>query len=273
MYDFKSYHASFYANLNDIFHYGVKGMKWGVRRYQDKNGRLTAEGREHYGYGKEKQESDKSALGVYLAFYAGAYAVSAGVIGVAAVASEVKQASKEKKLYDEENNPNQLTRKKVKNVNPKFGKPGYTENCSKCSIVAELVSRGIDDYTAGKGNGLPRGIHTKFFTGAKETKLEVGTKTSLLGAFSKMPNGSSGSYGFSYPNGMGGHSIHWTKLKNGDIRFEDGQTGKSYSIDDFFKEYKPAEAAYSSLIRLDNAKPNYKLLEQYEVLEKKNKKN
>lgn len=32
----------------DLQHFGVKGMKWGVRNYTDKNGRLTAEGREHY---------------------------------------------------------------------------------------------------------------------------------------------------------------------------------------------------------------------------------
>ena len=29
-------------------HYGVKGMKWGVRRYQNPDGSLTPEGRRHY---------------------------------------------------------------------------------------------------------------------------------------------------------------------------------------------------------------------------------
>ena len=30
---------------NELKHYGVKGMKWGIRRYQDKYGKLTPEGR------------------------------------------------------------------------------------------------------------------------------------------------------------------------------------------------------------------------------------
>lgn len=31
-----------------LVHHGVKGMRWGVRRYQNKDGTLTAEGRRRY---------------------------------------------------------------------------------------------------------------------------------------------------------------------------------------------------------------------------------
>lgn len=33
---------------NILVHYGVKGMKWGIRKYQDKSGRLTQEGKDRY---------------------------------------------------------------------------------------------------------------------------------------------------------------------------------------------------------------------------------
>ena len=31
-----------------LAHYGVKGMKWGVRRYQNEDGTLTTQGKQHY---------------------------------------------------------------------------------------------------------------------------------------------------------------------------------------------------------------------------------
>lgn len=33
---------------NELYHYGVLGMRWGVRRYQNKDGSLTNAGRRHY---------------------------------------------------------------------------------------------------------------------------------------------------------------------------------------------------------------------------------
>ena len=36
-------------NADELKHYGIKGMKWGVRRFQNKDGSLTADGRKRYG--------------------------------------------------------------------------------------------------------------------------------------------------------------------------------------------------------------------------------
>lgn len=35
-----------------ICHHGIKGQRWGIRRFQNSDGSLTDEGRRHYGYGK-----------------------------------------------------------------------------------------------------------------------------------------------------------------------------------------------------------------------------
>lgn len=38
-----------YVYSNEIYHYGIPGMKWGIRRFQNPDGTLTAAGRRRYG--------------------------------------------------------------------------------------------------------------------------------------------------------------------------------------------------------------------------------
>ena len=45
---------------NELYHYGVKGQKWGIRRYQNPDGSLTDEGKKRYQ--KIEDEVKKAAL-------------------------------------------------------------------------------------------------------------------------------------------------------------------------------------------------------------------
>lgn len=56
---------------NDIYlaHYGVKGQKWGVRRYQNKDGSLTSKGKKRYrnepneNYSNKQRDRDRKLYG------------------------------------------------------------------------------------------------------------------------------------------------------------------------------------------------------------------
>lgn len=50
---------------NELYHFGVKGQKWGIRRYQNEDGSLTDAGRTHYGYGSvslQRNENNDSYI-------------------------------------------------------------------------------------------------------------------------------------------------------------------------------------------------------------------
>lgn len=55
--------ATFYLNHeSELYHHGILGMRWGIRRYQNKDGSLTPAGQKRYnprGYDIDKYNSDK----------------------------------------------------------------------------------------------------------------------------------------------------------------------------------------------------------------------
>ena len=83
----------YYWSLEDpvmdvIAHHGILGQKWGVRRFQDKSGRLTAEGKKHKFEDKSQSDmSDRDTVVSNLKTYsiAGGAGIAASIAAVAAL--------------------------------------------------------------------------------------------------------------------------------------------------------------------------------------------
>ena len=126
-------------NQNELYHHGILGQRWGVRRYQNSDGSLTSEGKKRYqGYDHKSNLGKKFAIGVGAAVAVGAvgYAVSTGRINVGSILKNIgtmSSASVPKK-------PSKAT-KAIVEANKQFASKSLAKKPSKATTAIIEANR------------------------------------------------------------------------------------------------------------------------------------
>lgn len=240
-----------------IEHYGVKGMKWGVRRDQatlDKAAGRTKEG-----------SSDKKTgvVGVDPVLVTYGALVATALISKKVMLYRDSGVKDARKTGDKEFKKNQELTKKmpskelqdkvVKQVNPGFPAPGTKMNCRRATMAYEMRRRGHDvkatqsKHASGQDpKGMEKSVGVKFKDSLWGEK-QISNKTTMhksspeersklvFDSLSKNPDGARGELGVSWAFG-GGHSLAWEIVDNKPVIF-DAQSGEMYTNKEEFSDF------------------------------------
>ena len=148
---------------NEIYHHGIKGQKWGVRRFQNKDGSLTDKGVKKYAtkvYTQDSYNSNKTSQGKAFDKYTGAHKI----VGKAKYETSSNKANKARaeKYLQEKRTP----------VNKKIGKAidkKIAKRAEKAQGRKDQINRTTDIFGVG---GVVLGTYAK-------TSAKIGAKGML----------------------------------------------------------------------------------------------
>lgn len=283
---------------NELYHYGVVGMKWGVRRYQNPDGSYTNAGKERYSNKREASyegyyEQQKAVSAVLTAVgYVPVVGLAANAISLGARAVRSINANHVQKKVDQVDKTDLDIPKKdhdstaeqdATSVNPARGKAGGTSNCMYCTAAYDMRRRGYDVCAELSKKGHTTSEMEKWYPGAKAVKIESGNaydpkhlldfshkkknSEETANVLADLGDGARGHLSVHFESGVfqGNHSIAFEN-RNGKTYIIDGQAGQSWdSVDAYSKAaggIAQRGALFTDYVRLDNVQPDMNAIKE-----------
>ena len=269
--------AIYTSDTKELCHHGILGQKWGIRRFQNKDGSLTPEGRKRWGIKsinnkqkerlqtervKNRSEQDKKMIQEIQDWEDNE---REHLLRGKQLIHQINIAKyKFSRIFDDVDAKADLPKLKVPDTPEEaVSKTNISKdthlatgnNCCLCTIAYDLRRRGYDVIS---NQNAP--INLLYDIGPEDVSWmydypkETHTKTSegLTKALSKQPDGSRGAAFCSWSGGQGGHVVAY-EVHNGKPKLYDAQTGDIYDdVSDLFDDVSD-----TSFIRLDDKEPNY----------------
>lgn len=223
--------SKYYLTTNrELYHYGIKGMKWGVRRYQNKDGSLTAKGKERYRNTKSGMSRFAGMLDPNMTFPAGYEPDTFTEIAAkpndkggydwwTPTHSEVRDGRRSQEYLDD---PDSAMEKHASKINAGNGSEnGASNNCTKVAAVNCMAMMGWD-YDAGRSMTGDANAFDYWFDG-EEKLVADNVREAVDQKLSRTPAGSFGTIDLRRGDGRGGHVFNWQRKSDGSFSLVEGQ--------------------------------------------------